>query len=122
MTFNDIFRFEKIEGGYVLAGYLHNKDPEITEIDIPSEYLGEPVLMIGEYAFAYALYIEKVHIPDSVTAICAHAFESVYQLESVELPPTLIEIGASAFEICGSLDCVDLPEGLKYIGANALSG
>lgn len=119
MTFSDIFQYEKTEGGYILESYLQNKNPEITEIDIPSEYLGKPVLKIGEYAFAYALYLEKVHIPDSVTTICAHAFESVYLLESVDLPSTLIEIGASAFEICGSLNRVDLPEGLKYIGANA---
>lgn len=119
MTFNDIFQYEKTEGGYILELYLQNKNPAITEIDIPAEYLGEPVLKIGEYAFAYALYIEKVHIPESVAEICAHAFESVYLLEKADLPPSLIEIGASAFELCGSLNRVDLPEGLKYIGANA---
>ena len=52
-------------------------------LNIPSEYNGKPVTVIGDRAFS-GLHFKKVVIPDSVTHIGKEAFASCGDLESVE--------------------------------------
>ena len=66
-------------------------------LNIPSEYNGKPVTVIGDGAFS-GLHFKNVVIPDSVTHIGKEAFSSCGDLESVET--SAVSIGAEAFWGC----------------------
>ncbi len=81
-------------------------------LNIPSEYNGKPVAVIGDRAF-YGLQFKKVVIPDSVTHIGTEAFASCGDLESIETNAT--SIGAAAFSNCKNLKSVTLKGSITHI-------
>ncbi|MBD5383542.1 MAG: leucine-rich repeat domain-containing protein [Ruminococcaceae bacterium] len=120
MNYDNMFEFEKTDGGYSLKNYLLRDNDSVTEIEIPSEYLGKPVVKIGERAFfllGIHSRLRSVHIPDSVTEICSQAF-AMTDLEQVNIPRRVTAIGNSAFVSC-HIGTVDFPEGLRTIDAYA---
>lgn len=118
---DELFRFEKTEGGYVLAEYIQNDNTEITKIEVPAEYDGLPVVSIGSSAFKDAEGIERVAIPDTVTKIGDHAFSYAVRLKTVNIPDGVSEIGDYGFDSCFSLNGINIPEGIMRIGAFAFS-
>lgn len=98
------FRFEKNEDGYTLAEYKGSA----SAVEIPSAYMGEPVVSIGENAFNDRNKLEHVTIPSSVTSIGDQAFASCDKLASVTFgeDSQLTSIGLLAFSECGSLKSV----------------
>ncbi len=111
---------------------------------IPEKDGAHPVTTIGESAFEYAGYLERVLIPDTVTTIGVGAFHGCYGISSLTipdsvtelaagvftecqylntiiLPDTMTAIGNGAFSVCRKLDRVTLPAELKTIGSNAFS-
>ena len=94
---DELFKFEETEGGYTLAKYLKICDPSVTELDIPAEYNGLPVVRILDGAVSCAEYIKRVSIPGSVRDIMEDAFYKCSSLEAVELSEGLETIGCSAF-------------------------
>lgn len=122
MNCDELFRFERMEPGYIIAEYLRKDDPGITEIEIPSEYRSETVDTIGTMAFRGAKYLRSVFIPDSVDFIGSAAFDSCESLKSVRLSENLITINDDAFADCVSLEEITLPRSLKVIEGAVFDG
>lgn len=122
MNYDKMFEFEKIGGGYALTSYLKKDDKSIHKIEIPSEYHGEPVIVIGERAFEYS-GIEEVYIPPEVEVIDRNAFFLCNCLCAVEFSEGPRVIGNGAFSKCdGALFSVTLPKSLERIDDWAFEG
>lgn len=67
-------------------------------------------------------YLEKIHLPNSVTHIGANAFAECGELISIKLPTGLLEIGESAFVDCWQLEKLSMPAKLRKIGPRAFQG
>lgn len=67
-------------------------------------------------------YLEKIHLPNSVTHIGANAFAECGELLSIKLPASLVDIGESAFVDCWQLERLSMPAKLRRIGPRAFQG
>lgn len=77
--------------GYVVKGIGACTD---TELMIPNEYQGLPVVEIGEKAFMNCSALTSVTVPDSVTRIGKFAFSNCTSITSIKLPFVGAEEGA----------------------------
>ena len=93
----------------------------LSEYRIPDEYDGQPVVEIGESAFADC-DLSRVFIPSSVKRIGKQAFCGCPDLKRVDLLNGIESIGAEAFKDCSSLTDVVIPASVKEIGARAFAG
>ncbi len=122
MSVDELFRFikntDKTLGGYAVAEYLKKNDPDVTDIEIPTEYNGLPVTMILSGCFSSAQSITRVSVPGSVLVIASLAFYNCVSLEEAELSEGLTVLGSSVFELSG-LKSVKLPKSLKRLGSCA---
>ena len=97
-------KFRGIEGSPDGAVEVYAaKDKSITEIEIPREYGGNPVLGIGARAFEDCMDLTRVEIPDTVTKIGNDAFWRCESLTEITIPASVTEIGTCAFFGCTSL-------------------
>jgi uncharacterized repeat protein (TIGR02543 family) len=101
----------------ILTGYTGSE----TNVVIPAELGGKPVVAIGESAFS-GKAIVSVTLPDSVRSVGNNAFSSCNNLQSVTFPSRLDYLGRSAFANCLNLGWtgsssipIVLPAGLKRI-------
>ena len=96
-------------------------------IDVP-----ESVKALGTEVFAVSS-VQRVTLPDGITAIPASAFENATNLSNVTMSDKVASIGANAFDACGALTrlkvrdaagkvTVGLPGALAEIGASAFNG
>ncbi len=67
-------------------------------------------------------FLEKVHLPSTLTHIGAAAFRECGFLESVKLPKSLLSIGEEAFCDCWNLERITLPASTMAIGPRAFQG
>lgn len=67
-------------------------------------------------------FLEKIHLPDTLTHIGANAFAECGELISIKLPKSLLLIGESAFVDCWQLETVNIPSGCAVIGPRAFQG
>lgn len=104
MNYNvdELFHFLKYGDGYGLASYLKTHDPSITELEVPTEYNGKPVVRIGLHAFSYAEHLKSVKFPKSVKEINEKLFWRCPNLERVELAGKP-KIALNAFSGCPKL-------------------
>jgi len=65
--------------------------------------------------------IERIDIPESVTAIGDNAASSCNRLRSITLPASVTTIGNSAFSNCNNLTSINIPANVTTIGQNAFS-
>ena len=79
--------------------------------------IGEPIPLEERSS-----YLEKIHLPASVTHIGAGAFAECGELLSIKLPAALLSIGASAFMDCWQLEKISLPAHVRVIGQGAFQG
>jgi uncharacterized repeat protein (TIGR02543 family) len=93
-----------------------------SNVIIPSEIKGVPVVRIGVGAFEDNKYISGVTIPEGVTAIEERAFNRCANLHGITLPETLTSIGLAAFEYCFSLVSIKIPNGVDRIDGYAFYG
>ena len=77
---------------------------------------------IGEDAFAWALRLKELKLPDSVKKIGAHAFVNCLALKTVHLGGGLTELGEYAFRYDEALTRLTVPDTLTLIGDNILEG
>ncbi|MFB7157805.1 InlB B-repeat-containing protein [Lysinibacillus sp. NPDC056232] len=110
----DEYLTNDVGNGVAIIGYRGNK----SEIVIPSEINGKPVIEIGYRAFANKSFT-SVSIPSSVTTIGEGAFAQ-NQLTSVEIPLSVTTIGDRAFSD-NQLTSVEIPSGVTMIGESAFA-
>lgn len=123
LNYDNMFEFEKTDGGYALTSYLKKDDQSIHKIEIPGQYKEKPVLCIGERAFEYSTSIVEVHIPPEVEVVDDNAFFCCDDLSSIRFSEGLRVIGNGAFSKCDDkLLSVTLPKSLERIGDWAFEG
>lgn len=104
--------------GYVVSGIGTCTD---TEIVIPLEYMGLPIVEIGSKAFYKCTNITSVTISNNVTEIGKSAFYGCEALQKITIPSKLNVLSESVFSGCKSLKNITIPNGVTEIGANAFS-
>lgn len=124
MNCNELFRFErnKKTNGYILAEYLQKNNADITSIDIPAEYKGEPVSAVGENAFSFSVKLESVTIPQSIKYLGENAFHGCTKLKKIVLPENILEVGKGTFSECKSLISVEIDNPILEIAPKMFSG
>lgn len=102
--------FYKSMGGWTLDRYYKRDDPNITEIEIPEEYNGLPVVAVGPRAFSSSKHIASVVLPKSIRAVEAYAFQYCEELNSVTFNSSPI-LERDVFT-----DCHKLPADITLMG------
>ena len=67
-------------------------------------------------------FLEKIHLPSSLTHIGRAVFNECGFLEHIKLPKGLLYIGEEAFCDCWNLEKITLPASVKAIGPRAFQG
>ncbi len=109
------FVYEENGGMVLIQGYSGSE----TEITVPSEINGCPVVRIAGSAFANNTALKKVKISEGIMGIGDSAFEGCTGLTEIELPDTLTGIGYWAFLSCISLESIELPDSLESLSPYA---
>ena len=109
---NQDWEYDLYDSGAVITGYIG--DETVTELYIPGELEGKPVVYIEGRTRLEQL--EHVVCPDSLIGIGGYIFEYCKNLNWVELNEGLEIIKSGAFTNCKSLEYIELPESLKSIG------
>ena len=95
---------------------------ELSELIIPSEYNGKPVVSIADDAFNSFVHLKTVEIPETVKRIGERAFSLCSKLESITIPDSVVSVGASAFIDCVLLQSVTISKQLKVIEDYTFAG
>lgn len=98
-TSPDYFYRTYVDGGVMITGYWGSA----TDIVIPAEIYGDPVVAIDDRAFSYS-DLTSVVIPEGVTYIEEYAFSGCESLVWVSLPSTMETIANAAFKNCTALN------------------
>lgn len=116
----DNYVIEYENGGVTIKDYL---DVTTNYLAIPATIDGKPVLKIGDEAFRYHIYLEKIILPNTLKTIGKNAFKSLGDgfpaLKNVVFNNGLEVIEESAFEGCLLIESVNLPDSLKEIKNSA---
>ena len=67
-------------------------------------------------------FLEKIHLPSTLTHIGRAVFNECGYLSSIKLPKGLLYIGEEAFCDCWNLERITLPASTKAIGPRAFQG
>ena len=92
--------------------WLYNEGSYITSCEIHPD-----TKIIAESAFANAIYLKNIVIPDGVEYINGYAFAGCESLESVTIGKGVKEMGSSAFWACPSLKDIYIPQNVEYLEA-----
>ena len=95
----------------VLTGYTGTE----TELILPSEIDGKPVLSVSGFQTDNAAEIQKVVVPDSVRIIGPDSFSQFTALTELVLPDGLFAICEGSFDGCTALRNLQLPIGLHVM-------
>lgn len=113
------YELNEDKSGYIVTGV---KDGKGTDVVIPDEYEGLPVVEIKSAAFMNINSVKKAVVGNNVKKIGSNAFKYIEQLESVSLGNGVTDIGDEAFSGCGKLTDVVLSDSLKFFGRNVFTG
>lgn len=100
------------EAGMWITGF----NGGISDVVIPSDHEGLPVIGIRESAFAFCNEITSVVIPETVKTVGENAFACCTQLEKAVISGS---VGSYAFSGCSSLSEVTFLSGTEVIGVRA---
>ena len=107
----------KIENGKGIV--LGLADTSATEVVIPAEVQGCPIVEIKYQAFMRCSNLERVSLPEGIISIGNNAFESCKKLSSINIPEGVTSIGSRAFSWCSSLSSINIPASVLKIGEAA---
>lgn len=107
---------EFIFSGNSLLGYTGNAN----DITLPATYKGS-AYSIGSQAFANAVQIEAISIPDAISFIGSSAFTRCTGLTNITIPNSVTQIGDSTFYECSNITNISLGANLQSIGQNAFA-
>lgn len=105
------FSYRGDTGGISITGYTG----ESSEMIIPNQIDGQPVVSIAKEAFMNNGRIVKAVLPEGLVRIGAAAFQGAKYLEEITLPVSLKSIEQAAFNSCGSLTSIAIPEGVRTV-------
>lgn len=89
---------------------------------IPSEFMGVPVVKLGDGVFRDNTGLRSVVIGRNLLCIGDRAFCGCTELEAVYMSPSVSEIGREAFRNCVSLTGFLFPAAVEYIAPSVLCG
>lgn len=113
----DGMRFAPTKGGYILDAI----STEITDLIIPDEVNGYPVIEIKSQIGNGRESLRSVKLGKNVKTIGKNAFSSCESINSLELNDALETVGDGAFSSCPIETPLIFPENIKYIGESAFS-
>lgn len=117
-SISDFDYTKRMNGGGINVNKYHGIR---TELQIPEEIEGAPVIMIGNEAFLES-EVEKVGLPRKAAFIGEKAFYHCRRLNFIGLPEELLDIGTAAFEGCVSLTEIHFPDDMFLIDRWAFAG
>lgn len=91
-------------------------------INIPNQFNGLDVKVIGESAFEDYSFIKKVIMPNSITTIERSAFKNCNSLTSIVFSNNLKLIEDYAFYNCKNLQNIDIPNSIEELGDYSFYG
>lgn len=109
------FETQRVDGGIMIIGY-NGSD---TELSVPSEIGGIPVVSIGEGAFK-GKDIVRLILPEGIKEIDWFAFSGCESLCEILIPSSVKSIGHGAFDGCSGFLVIRCESG-SYAEAFALS-
>jgi hypothetical protein len=112
------FKIKIIKEGVHITKYTGTD----TNVVIPQEINGRPVVSIGDDAFEGCTDLTSITIPSGVTRIGELAFSRCTGLASITIPPRVTNIGYQAFKDCTGLTSITIPSSVTSIGSGAFSG
>ena len=83
-----------------------------TEVVIPEELDGFPVVCVGDQLFYGNSDITKIILHENIEKIGKEAFANCISLKEISLPDTMSYLGDSVFSGCCSLNNITLPYGI----------
>lgn len=101
-----------------ICGYI-GKD---SDVEIPSEIDGVPVVKIEGKAFEDNQVITNISIPDSVKEMGTYVFSNCKELCSIEMPTIITRITEGTFYNCEKLFNLKIHGDLQYIDKYAFEG
>ena len=96
-------------------------DRTLTDIVIPDDIDGIPVVSINMTPFKLLKSMKSIKFGNNITEIPSFAFEGFKELETVEFGKGVKTIGEYAFRDCSSLKNIIFSDGLKLIKHSAFS-
>ena len=103
-----------IPSGIKHLSYAFNMNYNLVGVE-----MGEEIMTIGKYAFAYCESLRHVVFSPNTVLIDDGAFDSCELLTSVVIPDSVVKIGTYAFNYCSSIAEMKLGNGVKTIGEAA---
>ena len=101
-----------------ICGYIGKN----SDVEIPSEIDGVPVVKIEGKAFEDNQVITNISIPDSVKEMGNYVFSNCKELCSIEMPTTITRITEGTFYNCEKLFNLKIHGDLQYIDKYAFEG
>ena len=99
MEEEQLFRWEKAGDGIRITGCLE----PASQLVVPCEIAGLPVVQIGDYAFQGLGILEEVVLPPEITRLGDHAFFNCLTLKKLTAADGLTHAGDGAFKNCDNL-------------------
>lgn len=113
-------KYEEVEGGYKILGYVDGVDLPL--LYIPSYIERKPVVSIAKRAFNASKALTAVYVPSTVKDIGDRAFFGCNNLDRVSIQGGNLKIGAHAFASCRSLKRVVFNGAAAELGDYAFRG
>ena len=87
-----------------------------TEVVVPEQLDGLPVVAIGDHTFNYQENIVSIELPSTITEIGTMAFFKCSALQSIVIPEGVTLLDQSCFAGCEELVSVAVPESVETVG------
>lgn len=116
-TTDDGYIYTINNGEVTITGYEGTE----TDLVIPNEIGGCPVISIGNSAFKFCTGLTSVTIPDGVTSIGIYAFAECRALKYINIPDSVETIGEYAFDCCVNVENIHIPQSLKVINSGTFN-
>lgn len=104
-------------GGYIVSPGFKGITNGKTDLIIPEQFKGIPVVGIADETFKGNTNVISITIPNTVKQIGSYAFSECENLKTVIIGQNVTTIGDAAFSSCSSITEIVLPEGISSIGA-----
>lgn len=102
-------------GGYIVSSGFEGITNGKTDLIIPDQFKGTPVVGIADETFKGNTNVISITIPNTVKQIGSYAFAECKNLQTVDIGQNVVRIGDAAFSSCSSVSEIILPKGISSI-------